>query len=367
MRGLRPGQAAGTSEVNIRVYRPADLTATDLAVWSHLHRVDPRVTSPFLHPNWSLASGAVLENVEVGVMSLAGETVGFFPYERSARGKGGPVGGPLNDGDGMVVRPGLTWDPSRIVRACGLWSWRFGHRRPAADPLQPFDASWSPAARLNLKDGFDAYRVSREASGSRAIKATERKARKLGREHGLVRFEMHSTDSRTAEKLISWKSTQLRQLGYRDAFAGANWVVPLLGRLESVQSADFSSVLSALFAGDRMIAAHWGLQSGNFFVSAVPAHDLSFATYSPGAILMVALAHQAATSGVHDLELGLGLNQMKTSLMTHTVPLATGIVDATVGARMYRRARGFLSRATGSTRPQATDSPAPHRDVAPSG
>jgi CelD/BcsL family acetyltransferase involved in cellulose biosynthesis len=337
---------ASISDVDVELIRPNQLTTEHLNTWTMLLRAAQSRPNPYLTTEWVLAVSAVLDNVEVAVLSSAGEPVGFFPFERRPGGLGVPPAGRLTDGEGIVVASGVRWDARRLIKACGLRNWSFNHVPADIEPFRPFHTEVLPSAHLDLGDGFDAYCRHRTAAGTRLLKQAQRKQRKLGREHGPVRFELHATAPDAADNLAAWKSAALRGQGYRDPFGEESWIVPLLGTLDKFRSDDFASVLSALYSGEIMVAAHWGLRAGPLLVSGVPAHNPAFSQYSPGLLLTQHLARHAAEAGVRDLELGLGLNQMKRSLMTHTTPLAAGIVDVTLPRtrRLYRRARTIARR-----------------------
>jgi CelD/BcsL family acetyltransferase involved in cellulose biosynthesis len=327
------------SDVQVELTRPDLLTAEHLDTWTTLLRAGRSGPNPYLTTEWVRSAGAVLDNVEVAVLSTGGEPVGFFPFERRSGGRGTPPAGLLTDGEGIVVAPGVRWDARRLIMACGLRNWSFGHVPVDIEPFRPFRTEVRLSAHLDLGDGFDAYCRRRAAAGTRLLTQAERKERKLGREHGPVRFELHATAPETANKLAAWKSAALRAHGHRDPFGEESWIVPLLGTLDRFRSGEFTSVLSALYSGEEMVAAHWGLRAGPLLVSGVPAHNPAFAQYSPGLLLTLHLARRAAETGVGDLELGLGLNQLKRSLMTHTTPLAAGIVDATLPRTRHRYRR----------------------------
>jgi CelD/BcsL family acetyltransferase involved in cellulose biosynthesis len=111
---------------------------------------------------------------------------------------------------------------------------------------------------------------------------------------------------------------------------------------------------STLHAGDRLVAAHMGMRSGNTLHYWFPAYDPEFAKYSPGIILLLRLARSVEGSGVRKIDLGKGEAHYKQRLMNGAVQLREGHVEVPsllAGARRLlraaeaRAARGGLAAA----------------------
>lgn len=128
------------------------------------------------------------------------------------------------------------------------------------------------------------------------------------------------------EALIGWKREHLRRQGCVDTFR-LRWVAPLLRRVATKQTAHFAGVLSALYAGETLVAVHLGVRSGPELCSWVPAYDAAFAKYSPGVILHLELAKAAAGEGIRRIDLGRGENPMKLGLKSGASPVAVGSVE----------------------------------------
>ena len=72
----------------------------------------------------------------------------------------------------------------------------------------------------NLQEGFDAYEVGLHQRGG-LISQTRRKERKLAREVGPVRFEMHTADEEVFKSLRAWQAIQYERARYTSACAAA--------------------------------------------------------------------------------------------------------------------------------------------------
>ena len=94
-----------------------DLTGDDLRRWSDIQRHDAELQSPFFHPTYVRAAAAALPGVEVAIVEEDGAGRALFLSADSGSNVGIPVGGSLNDFQG-VCAAGLRWTPPR--RSCGL-------------------------------------------------------------------------------------------------------------------------------------------------------------------------------------------------------------------------------------------------------
>ena len=341
--------------MDIVARQPQDLSADERAAWRTLHRAEPHLRHPSLAPELALLAAETLGNVEVGVIRENGEPVGFFPYDRDGD-VGRPLIAPMTDRQAFIARPGLSVDAPALLTGCGLSAWQFDHLAvppdPAPDPFAPYVREWDDAFEVDLTGGFDAY-VERSGATS-FIKQTERKARKLGREVGPLRFELRVEDDHLFEHLIRDKRVQLGRHGLRDQFAD-DALVDLLRRTHrTFEPSDggtgeandagpaFAGVLSVLWAGDEPAATHLGLWAGDEFHSWIPAHSEALHRYSPGAVLHLEMLREAARRGVTTIDLGRGGNPLKRRLASRVRPLGIGAVDLRVWGRAASTARRWV-------------------------
>jgi CelD/BcsL family acetyltransferase involved in cellulose biosynthesis/GT2 family glycosyltransferase len=322
-RSLR--SATGAGMLNVTTLPAADLSAEQVACWTRLQERDPELASPYFRPEFTLAVAAVRRDVEVAVLAQDGETAGFFPYQRRWR-SALPVGGRLSDFHGVIARPGLDCTAGELLAGCGLSSWSFHHLPVSQAAFAGHIHQTEGSPYLDLSRGFDAYRAGLSKSRREGIAQTLRKRRKLERDWGPVRFEFDCRDPAVLRALLDWKSAQYRRTGLTDVFA-FDWSVALLRKIWTVQTPGFAGHMSALFAGGRPIAAHFGLRSHKVLHYWFPAFDIELAQFSPGSILQMDIAQAAAAAGLARIDLGRGSEQAKTSVMSGATPVADGIVD----------------------------------------
>ncbi len=312
--------------MNIRSLPADGLSGEQLTTWGRLQRRDVAAAHPMFRPEFIQIAGRECTGVEVAVLEEAGECVGFFPYQKDRKGVARAVAWQMSDMHGIVLQPGVSVDAKTLLQGAGLRAWHFDHVPIGQKTFRRSARCVDDAYFMDLGRGYDHYCELRRREGPSLISQTARKSRKLAREVGALRFEFHDNRDDVVDALVAWKSAQLqRQVGV-DTFR-LPWVAPLLRRVAAYRSPHFAGILSTLYAGDTLVAAHLGALSGPEFCSWVPAYNAAYAKYSPGVILQLELAKAAPNEGIQRIDLGRGANRMKLSLMSGSTPLAIGSVD----------------------------------------
>jgi CelD/BcsL family acetyltransferase involved in cellulose biosynthesis len=335
----------------------ADRLSKELvAAWSGLQRADRAVDHPCFRPEFTEAVAAVRNDVEIAVMKDDQRPIGFLPFQRERCNIGRAVGSVLSDMHGAIAANGLRWDAENLVRQCGLVAWHFDHLVASQTPFQRHHECIEDSPYMDLSEGYQAYLAQRRSAGSSTITQAHRKARKLARECGPLRFEIHTKDVAAFKSLICWKREQVQRRNHLDFFK-FQWTINLLERVQEMQSEAFSGLLSALYAGDHLIAVHLGMRSYDVISSWIPTYNPDFAKYSPGLLVHLELAKAAADAGVVRIDLGRGENRLKASLSSGSIPVAMGCVDLRPTTRLLRkgwyRARAFANSSPLANRPVA--------------
>ena len=312
------------------------MTAAQAQAWSAIQRGNAALDSPLFRPEFAQIVASVRDDVEVAILERDGAPVGFLPFHRDSRDKGTPLAEVLSDVHGMVASSDLKWNALQLLRSCGLQAWSFDHLVIGQTPFQPYIYNLDDSPFIDLSDGYEAYLAARRAAGVSAVTQTARKARKIAREVGPLRLELRSTQPSVLKALIAWKQVQLADKNYANMFR-LPWLLDLLNAIQAARHPDFEGWLSALYAGDRLIAIHLGMQSGQVLTSSIPTFDPEFSKYSPGLLLHLELAKQASAQGVTRIDLGRGRNRLKNSLMTGAFPVGLGCVDRRLMARQMQK------------------------------
>lgn len=312
--------------MDIRVIPANKMTPDHISAWSDLQRVNSELHNPFLRPEFTTAVAAVRDDIEVAVFEKEGSIIGFFPFQRDFRNVGRAVGWRVSDFQGAVIGKNVKWEAKELIQRAGLSSWHFDHLLASQTPFLLYHRYLEDSPYMNLTHGYDAYAQERCQSGSSFISQAMRKSRKINREQGPLRLDLHTTSSCVFASLLTWKQQQLNRSHYLDVFR-SKWIISLLESLRTLNTKEFSAMLSALYAGDTLIAVHLGLHSYDILSSWIPTFNPQYREYSPGMILHIMLAEKVAEMGIKRIELGRGLNQLKRGLMSGANPVAIGSVD----------------------------------------
>ncbi|MGK5556457.1 GNAT family N-acetyltransferase [Actinomadura kijaniata] len=312
--------------MRVSVVRPRDLGEAELTAWRKMQDDLPHLANPFMSAGYARAVDEVIDGARVAVLHDGPDLVGFFPYELHGRRTAAAVGGWLSLGQGLVHVPDLELDARALLRACGLAAWEFGTVLPGQPWFEPYVTKRLDSAVISLAGGFDGYCGSLREKGSKVVKQTRYKERKLGREAGEVTFAFDVRDEGSLALVRRWKSGQYRAMGRADRFSRP-WVVELVDRLHDTHTDRFAGTLSMLYAGGRPVAGHFGLRSDHTLVTWFPVYDPEFSRYSPGLILHLHMAEQAAALGVREIDMGPSVGwRYKQELQNHAFPVAEGVV-----------------------------------------
>lgn len=319
--------------MEIRLTRLTSLSVEERDSWSEIQESCSEFSSPFFRPEFAEQVAAARGDASVAVLLRDGKAVGFLPFQLTGRGVGEPIGAPLSDMQGVVIPSGTDWSAADVLRSAGLSAWHFDHLLASQSQFESHHSYVDDSPFMDLSEGYDAYCIERRASGSRTIAQIQRKRRKLERDKGSVRFEWQSDSESILETLIAWKRKQLEVHHYSDLFV-QDWVRGLITSVWRSQETRFAGVLSTLRAGDELVAVHLGIRSRNVLSSWIPTYNPDYSRYSPGAVLHLDLAMEAARLGIERIELGRGGNQLKAALRSDGTPVAVGSVDNRLFGRL---------------------------------
>jgi CelD/BcsL family acetyltransferase involved in cellulose biosynthesis len=171
-----------------------------------------------------------------------------------------------------------------------------------------------------------------------------RLSNKAEREHGTVRLVADSTDAEVLEAIIVLKRSQYAQTGARDYFADAEHV-ELLRLLLNTRDPDFGGLLSAVYAGPHLLAAHFGIRAGPVLHWWFPVYDPEFSRLSPGWVLLRAMIDAAPDLGLERIDLGRGMDDYKRRAMTGSRLVSQGAVIRNPLRRRAAGARRWASSA----------------------
>lgn len=334
--------------MKVSIVLPRELDTNDLAVWASIQGADPQLASPYFCPEFALAAASVRDDVRVAVIEAGGKVAAFLPFQRGRFGIGTPVGGRLSDFHGLIAVPNFECSATDLLKQCGLVSWGFHHLLASQVQFRKFHVSTALSHFMDLADGFQGYVDRLEQAGSGLLKDVQAKRRKMEKQFGPVRFEAQVSDSRVLEKLFAWKSRQYQHSGLVDVFS-FDWTKQLLRHIHQCQTPSFAGMLSAIYAGDDLVAVHMGMRSAKVWNWWFPRHDERFQKLSPGIMLRICAAEHAHVMGIDRIDLGIGDEATyKPRLSSGGIPLCEGYIErctpVTLARTYWRAAEAWVRR-----------------------
>jgi CelD/BcsL family acetyltransferase involved in cellulose biosynthesis len=333
---LQDRQIGGVGVVRVTVVRPDELGPEEARLWVKFQQASPVMSSPFFSLTFAQAVGRFRPGARVAVIEEDGRIEAFLPFELASPRFAVPIGHPMNELQGFIGS-GAPVDARAVVRKAGLRGWRFLHTPAEQQSLLPhhYDGTEVPCRIVNLEGGYQSYLDSR---GKQSIKRIAEKRRSLVRRVGALSLQWDSTCLEDLHKIIEWKTG--RYGGAQQLFS-QRAAVRIAEELGSSESNDCRGLVSVLRAGEQPVAAHLGLIGPWGLAWWFPSYDSSLSRFSPGTIMLFALAEEAANRGITRIDFGGGQDAYKFSLANDSYPVAGGAVWVSrvekVARRLYRQ------------------------------
>ena len=308
------------------VIHARELSPNLVGRWTEIQQSDSTLASPYFCPEFTKAVAAVRDDVHVGILEDGGRIVGFFPFHRTRGGVARPISLGLSDYHGVIVDPNAKWTAEKLMRGCNLVRWEFDHLLASQKQFAKLHANVAESPIIDVSQGIEAFESSRDKSGRKQLRESQRKREKLEKQVGPVTFTAHSQDQDILRQLIQWKSLQCQQTGTVDFFA-LEWCVQLIEYIHAAQGNHFGGILSCLHAGDTLVAVHFAMYSRSVWHSWFPAYNDDLQKYSPGLMLLYDMIGVAADGETQYIDLGKGMSLYKKRVMTGSLPVTEGCVE----------------------------------------
>lgn len=308
------------------ILRPSELTPDLDLIWNDLLDQNDDLVSPFFSHEFVKAVGHHREDLRIAVFRTAGAITGFLPFHRKRGGCAAPVGGQICDYHGII---GVAADAGKrgdgLMRGCGLSSYDFNHGLLSQTLLAENAFSFSYSLRADLRGGFEPWQAEVRAQTKRLTNLNRMK-RKIEREQGELRFVRHDNSAQAWDTFIGWKDDALRQQGAA-GFPGPDWIGSLLQDIRDTDTPRFAGLFSTLYAGDRLVAAHFGMRSDRAWHWWFPSYDPASQQYAPGLLLLFFCVEDAARMGLSELDFGRGTQRYKKEFGNRSRPLCEGSLE----------------------------------------
>jgi len=297
----------------------------------------PRFRGPCFHPEFFRRVGRHYPAARVAVVTAAGRT-GYLPHTLDARGRfAQPV--PLCDYDALVSDASEPWDVAALLRALGVAAWHPAHLCGLADLAGTGrELATEAALRVELHGGAEAYFAKLNAAG-RSLRHLTAARRRLERDLGPLRFELDSPDAELLTTLLRWKAER-----FDGGTPPVPWIPALLREWHAERGGRVRPLLSVLWAGQHLIAAHFGVHAQGVLHYWFPAFAPEHGRYSPGAQLIEQLIRELHQVECEVLDLGPGGERYKRYFANGSMPVTRAYLERTSIHTTPRRWRRMLMR-----------------------
>lgn len=343
--------------MRVTVVRPGELGPEEARLWAKFQQLSPVTLNPFLSLAFAQAVDRFRQKARVAVIEEEGKIEAFLPFELASRTIAVPIGSPMNDLQGFV-HSGLPIDARQVIKRAGLRGWRFGQVPAEQRALIPhhYEGAVTQAPAIDLSDGYESYFSARSKS---LTTKKMRQRRSLERQFGTVSLEWQSSGPQESlRQLVAWKASKYHGT---EKLVSDPTALRILEELGSADDEHCRGVVSVLRADQRPVAINLGMTGPRGLTGWFAAYDAELSRFSPGTLLILAVAEQAAAQGLGYYDLGYGQDSYKFRLANTSYSVAGGAVWVSraerTARRLYRRIRSH--RRAGEATQTSSDRDAP--------
>jgi CelD/BcsL family acetyltransferase involved in cellulose biosynthesis len=297
-----------------------------VARWEALRKNNTIYQSPFFSIEFTRAVAQVREDVRVAVFEEGDQIVGLFPFQRLNRRTIVPVGGAYNDLHGLLGRVGPDDDFVCLLPSLDAEAFRF-HAivdNPSAS-IARHRYGRIKAYLADLKAHPEGYVRFLEKTRQTIFKQ-RKKSRKLEKDFGPLRLEFDCRDHAVLDQIIKMKRKQYQRTFIFDLLS-IPWAQQMLHGLLDRNDQSARGLLSVLYAGDTLLAGHFGMIEDRMMHYWFPVYDFDHQQNSPGTALFLAIAEEATRRGIEKIDFGYGEQPYKVKLTDTITELPYGSVD----------------------------------------
>lgn len=319
--------------MRLETVHPRELSASDATLWRAHQTSDPALRSPYLTPDWAKLIGDVRDDARVVVIQ---DGAGFFGAQRLSRFAAMGLGAPIADYQGVVGMPDLAVNGAELCRALKVGRIDVTHAPAGQNLLRGAVVGQEGSWISDVAGGRDLYEAALKQRRSEFVRQTDKKFRKLERDHGHIEFRAQSSERADFETLMAWKNAQLKRTGQPEIWA-APWIAQTLNSCFETREAKFGGALFTLTIDGKMVAGAFCLRSPKVLHFWIVAHDNAYDAFSPGVQLARWIAGWAGDHGIAELDFGPGDYQYKRQLSTGQRVLERGVVAGQSWSGAVRR------------------------------
>ncbi|MDQ3762137.1 MAG: GNAT family N-acetyltransferase [Actinomycetota bacterium] len=319
------------------------LQARHLDAWHTLRASNPSLDSPYFHVGFTAAVHDICGDVQVVVgAGERGAVTSLMPIQRQGR-LARPAGWPAVDFQGPIISPVTRCQPEDLIQVVGVRAFVFDHLLDGLPGFESWVEAQRPSPYLDVTGGLDGYLGRASTSGKDNMGQARRQVHMADRDLGTVRFVADSRDPALLNRVVSLKRAQYAATGVRDALATPSQRELLL-RLLRTRDGSFGGMLSAVYAGPHLVAAHFGLRDGGVLHWWLPVYEPLHGHLSPDWILLRELVTAAPALGLQRIDLGMVEDEYKRRAMTgHTLVCEGMVLAGSLQRRLRRTQRAVVN------------------------
>ncbi|HBE68568.1 MAG TPA: hypothetical protein DDW52_10515 [Planctomycetaceae bacterium] len=315
-----------------------DICPTVEGQWDAIRASRPEYYSPFFSRRFIKIAAPERPQTQVVIASEHERVVGVLPFERAGQ-SGYPVCRMINDAHGFIG-DARNVDFNSLLSAAGVTTFvAHADPNPVLPRFETFGSSKSFLCDLSVENGTYSDWLR---SHSKTIAKQRQKSNKLKRELGSLRLDFDCKDHEILDQLINLKSEQYKRTHIFDKFS-IPWVRRLMHRLLDQQS-DPRLQLSILYAGDQLVAGHYGIREGSLLHYWFPVYRPEFSIYSPGTALFLEIINRSVQENVSKIDFGYGELPYKWKLCNVVTESYEGVYSRSRLSTAHLRARRQIEK-----------------------
>jgi CelD/BcsL family acetyltransferase involved in cellulose biosynthesis len=325
-------------DITARLYKPAEMAAADVAAWVAVQTESPVFSNPLFSHAFAAAVAQVRDDVEVAVFRQGAAPVAFLAVHRRRGGLARPIGAPFSDYQGIVSKGAIGLSGPQALERAGLGAIRFNG---LVDPYGLFAGAAGgvqEAFAIELDGDPDAYLEAVRAASPKKFKNYRRLEHRLEREVGPLRLVGGDRSRDAFDAILAWKSEQFVRTGIQDVLRPV-WVRRMMQSLFETSRGEVTGLMVSLYAGETLVAGHFGIRQGAVFHPWIASANPEFASVSPGQLFLGHAIRAMPQMGVTVYDLGPGHDHYKR-------PYASVRRELGVGLAVAQGARGRMAGAS---------------------
>jgi CelD/BcsL family acetyltransferase involved in cellulose biosynthesis len=303
---------------------PAELGQDLVDKWEGLRAKSGDLETPFFSSRFTCLVGQVRPQSKIAIFSRGGNVAGFLPFEYTSAAMIAPIAKRFNDAHGLICNPAAPLDYVDALRSLSAKAYRFHALAGPGVGASPYILGQTRSFLANLEAHPDGYVEYLETTRATIFKQ-RRKTKKMIKDLGPMRLEIDCRDENAFETLIQLKRNQYQRTYIYDLL-GVPWAKEMLHTLWQEKQHRCRGLLSVLYAGDRIVAAHFGMLEGTLLHYWFPTYDPEYNAYSPGTAMFLEIAKEAPKIGVKKIDLGCGEQAYKHKFVDTITEMPHGCV-----------------------------------------